>query len=193
MATIFTIGHSTRTLAEFVAVLQVHGIRTLVDIRSYPTSRRLPWFQGPQHPAFMTTEQAEQHEALETTLPREGIAYRWMRQLGGRRPKIRDNSPHTALRSTSFRNYADYMLTPEFHAGIAGLVGLAENSPTCIMCAEAQVYWHCHRMLVSDFLTAQGHNVLHLEGTGPAKPHRLTAEARIVGGNVLYDGGMLAF
>jgi uncharacterized protein (DUF488 family) len=193
MATIFTIGHSTRTLAEFIAILQAHGIRTLVDIRSYPASRRLPWFQGPQHPDFMTREQAEQHEALETTLPRAAIAYLWMRVLGGRRPKIRDDSPHTALRSASFRNYADYMLTPEFHAGIVELVGLAQTRATCIMCAEAQVYWHCHRMLVSDFLSARGHNVLHLQGDGPAKPHRVTAEAKIVDGNVFYDGGMLEF
>ncbi|MFB3815917.1 MAG: DUF488 family protein [Terriglobales bacterium] len=189
--TIYTIGHSTRTLKEFIAILKAHGIGVLVDIRSYPASRRMRWFQGPQLPPFMSREEGEAHEALETTLPRLGIGYRWMRELGGRRKKLRDDSPHTALHAPGFRNYADYMMTPEFRTATCELLALAEAARTCIMCAEAQVYWHCHRMLVSDYLTAHGHTVLHISGTGPAKPHKLTPEARIVGGRIIYDGGQL--
>lgn len=188
METIYTVGHSTHSLEEFLEILRAHQIRTLADIRSYPASRRLPWFQGPQYPPFMTREEAMRHEALETALPQAGIAYVWLRELGGRRRKIRDDSPHTALRAAAFRNYADYMLTPEFHRAAAALVALAAEQPTCIMCAEAQVYWHCHRMLVSDFLTAQGHHVLHIASTAAAKPHQMTPQARIVDGNVIYAG-----
>ncbi len=188
LATIYTIGHSTRALEEFIALLQAHGIKLLADIRSYPASRRFPWFQGPQHPAFMTEEQARQHEALETTLPRAGIEYRWMRALGGRRKKIRDDSPNLALRSPAFRNYADYMMTPEFKQAADELVRLAAEQPTCIMCSEAQVYYHCHRMLVSDYLALHGHEVLHIQSAAAAKPHRITAEAQMVEGEVVYPG-----
>ncbi len=196
VATIYTIGHSTRTLEEFCALLKAHTIGLLVDIRSYPMSRRLPWFQGPQYPPFMTKEEAGKQEAMETTLPRAGIAYRWMPALGGRRKKLRDDSPHTALRAASFRNYADYMMTPEFQAAIAELVALAEQTSAsgrhvAIMCAEAQVYWHCHRMLVSDYLTAHGHSVLHIASAAAPKAHKLTPEARLAEGNVIYDGGQM--
>jgi uncharacterized protein (DUF488 family) len=159
----------------------------------------MPWFQGPQHPPFMTEQEAEAHEALGTTLPRMGIAYLWMRGLGGRRRKIRDDSPNTALRSPAFRNYADYMLTPEFQQAAAELVRIADKpresgeSRTCIMCAEAQVYYHCHRMLVSDYLVAHGNTVLHISGMGEAKPHRMTAEARVEDGVLIYPGDATLF
>ncbi len=191
MATIYTIGHSTRSLAEFIEILHAHQLRLLADIRSYPVSRRMPWFQGPQHPPFLPAAEAEQQEALEVTLPRAGIEYRWMPALGGRRRKLRDHSPHTLFRAASFRNYADYMMTAEFQRAIAELVALAEPRRTCVMCAEAQVYWHCHRLLVSDYLVAHGHTVLHIAGTAAPKPHRLTPEARVVDGNVIYDGGQM--
>ena len=99
MAVIYTIGHSTRTLDELVAALQGHAIQTLVDIRAFPMSRRLPHFN---------------RESLEQELPKYGIAYIWLKELGGRRKKLRDDSPNTALRNESFRNYADYMMTEEF-------------------------------------------------------------------------------
>jgi uncharacterized protein (DUF488 family) len=193
VATIYTIGHSTRTLDEFVALLQSHAIERLVDIRSYPASRRMPWFQGPQHPPFMTEEEGERTAALETTLPQAGIEYRWMRELGGRRKKILDESPNVALRAPAFRNYADYMLTPEFERAAQELVQLADVSRsngkrTSIMCAEAQVYWHCHRMLVSDWLAAHGHTVLHIATAAEPKAHRLTEEARLEQGKVIYRG-----
>ena len=175
MSTLYTIGHSTRTLDEFLEALQAHSIQTLVDIRSFPMSRRLPHFN---------------RESLEKTLPEAGIRYVWMKELGGRRKKIRDDSPHLALRSPSFRNYADYMLTEEFRAAIADLIKLANEGPTAYMCAE-RVYFRCHRMMVSDWLVGHGHQVLHIDGTAPAKPHNLMTEAHFVDDQIIYRGDRL--
>jgi uncharacterized protein (DUF488 family) len=175
VATLYTVGHSTRTLDEFIAVSQSHSIQTLVDIRSFPMSRRLPHFN---------------REALEKSLPEAGIRYRWLKELGGRRKKLRDDSPNIALRNDSFRNYADYMLTGEFQRGVADLIQLAEQSRTAYMCAE-RVYFHCHRMLVSDWLVAHGHEVLHIDGTGPVRKHELMAEARVIDSQVIYRGDRL--
>jgi uncharacterized protein (DUF488 family) len=175
VATLYTIGHSTRALDEFIAVLQAHSIQTLVDIRSFPMSRRLPHFN---------------REALEKTLPAAGISYLWLKELGGRRKKLRDDSPNVALRNDSFRNYADYMLTEDFQRGIAELIKLAGQSRTCYMCAE-RVYFRCHRMLVSDWLVAHGHEVFHIDGLGPPTRHRLMAEARVLDGQVIYRGDRL--
>jgi uncharacterized protein (DUF488 family) len=175
LATLYTIGHSTRALDEFVATLQAHSIQTLVDIRSFPMSRRLPHFN---------------REALEKTLPAAGISYLWLQELGGRRKKIRDDSPNVALRNDSFRNYADYMLTEDFQRGIAELIKRAEQSRTCYVCAE-RVYFRCHRMLVSDWLLAHEHEVFHIDGSGPARMHRLMAEARVLDGQVIYRGDRL--
>ena len=175
MATLYTIGHSTRTWEEFVEVLKAHSVETVADIRSFPTSRRFPHFN---------------RESLERTLPEAGITYVWIKELGGRRPKLRDDSPNVALRNRSFRNYADYMLTDEFQHGIADLITLAEQSRTAYMCAE-RLYFRCHRMLVSDWLVAHGHEVLHIDGVGPSKRHELTPEARIVEGRLIYRGDRL--
>jgi len=175
VATIFTIGHSTRTIEEMTEVLKSHRIETLVDIRSFPMSRRLPHFN---------------RECLETSLPEAGIRYVWMKELGGLRKKIREDSPHVALRNQGFRNYADYMLTEHFRQAIDDLIGLAEHSRTAYMCAE-RLYFRCHRMLVSDWLVAHGHEVQHIDGHGPMKPHELMAEARLVDGQVIYRGDFL--
>jgi len=175
LATLYTIGHSTRTFDELVEALRAHSISTLVDIRSFPMSRRLAHFN---------------RESLEKTLPEAGINYIWMKELGGRRKKIRDDSPNVALRSPSFRNYADYMLTEEFQRGIVRLTQLAAQSRAAYMCAE-RVYFHCHRMLVSDWLTAHGHKVLHIDGTGSVKPHQLLPEARVIEGELIYRGDRL--
>jgi uncharacterized protein (DUF488 family) len=175
LATLYTIGHSTRTLDEFMAVLRAHAVGTLVDIRAFPMSRRLPHLD---------------RESLQQTLPTAGIQYVWMKSLGGYRKKMRNDSPNVALRNASFRNYADYMLTAEFEQAIAELVRIADASPTAYMCAE-RLWFHCHRMLVSDWLVAHGHTVLHIDGEGPAQPHVLIREARLVGNHVLYVGDSL--
>ena len=175
MATLYTIGHSTRTLDELVSALQAHGIETLVDIRAFPMSRRLPHFN---------------RESLESELPKHGIRYIWMRSLGGYRKGKRPDSPHTALRSASFRNYADYTLTPEFEKAMDELLEIAQKSRTAYMCAE-RIYFRCHRMIVSDWLVAHGHEVLHIDDEKPARPHKLTAEARVVDGQMIYRGDQL--
>jgi uncharacterized protein (DUF488 family) len=158
-----------------MAVLQAYSIQTLVDIRSFPMSRRLPHFN---------------RESLEKMLPDAGIRYIWLKELGGRRKKIRDDSPNLALRNDSFRNYADYMLTEDFHRGITELLTLAGQSLTAYMCAE-RVYFRCHRMLVSDWLVAHGHEVFHIDATGPIKKHKLASEARLIDGEVIYRGDRL--
>jgi uncharacterized protein (DUF488 family) len=175
MATLYTIGHSTRELSELISALQAHGIKTLVDIRSFPMSRRLPWFN---------------RENLEEEMPRSGIRYVWLRELGGRRKRQLKESPNPGLRNDSFRNYADYMLTPEFQAGIQNLLEISERGPAAIMCAE-RVYFRCHRMLVSDYLTAHGHEVLHIDNEKPARKHQLTRDARMIEGRLLYPGDRL--
>jgi uncharacterized protein (DUF488 family) len=200
VATIYTIGHSTRSLDELVAALKAHGIRTLVDIRSFPMSRRLPHFN---------------RGSLEVELPTRGVSYIWMKELGGRRKKIRSDSPNTGLRNDSFRNYADYMQTTEFAQAIERLLQIAHQTAyppatsangtppapamtddvrtgnTAIMCAE-RMYFQCHRMLVSDYLAAHGHIVLHIDDDKrPVRPHNLMAEARLVNGKLLYDAQQL--
>ncbi len=176
MATLFTIGHSTRSLDELIEALHAHSIQTLVDIRSFPMSRRLPHFN---------------RESLEKSLPEAGIQYVWMKGLGGRRKKSLEDSPNVALRNESFRNYADYMLTPDFESAIAELIKLAEQSRTAYMCVE-RVYFRCHRMLVSDWLVAHGHEVLHIDDEKPAKPHKLMAEVRLINGQLIYRGDKAA-
>jgi uncharacterized protein (DUF488 family) len=175
LATLYTIGHSTRSLEDLIETLQAHTIQTLVDIRAFPMSRRLPQFN---------------REALEKSLPAAGIRYVWIKALGGYRKKTRDESPNIALRNANFRNYADYMLSPEFESAAAELIALAQESRTAYMCAE-RVYFRCHRMLVSDWLVAHGHEVMHIDGKGPVKSHNLTAEARMIDGELVYRGDRL--
>jgi uncharacterized protein (DUF488 family) len=175
VATLYTIGHSTRSIEELIAALQAHSIRILVDIRAFPMSRRLPHFN---------------REELEKSLPSAGIRYIWMKELGGHRKKIRDDSPNIALRNASFRNYADHMLTPEFEGAMQRLLALREEGRTAYMCAE-RVYFQCHRMLVSDWLVAHGHEVLHIDAAGPATPHKLMDEARMIEGKLVYRGDRL--
>ncbi len=155
--------------------MQAHEIRTLVDIRAFPMSRRLPQFN---------------RDSLEQSLPEAGIRYIWMKALGGYRKVILEESPNIGLRNQSFRNYADYMLTPDFEHAMSELVTLAEHGRTTYMCAE-RVYFRCHRMLVSDWLVAHGHEVLHIDDAGPLKPHKLMAEARMIDGRLIYRGDRL--
>ncbi len=177
MATIFTIGHSTRDLADFSRVLQAHDIRMLEDIRAFPMSRRHPHFN---------------RESLELWLPEIGCGYIWEKDLGGRRGTQMPpgQSPNIALRNPSFRNYADYMLSEPFHRAVERLVERAEKTNTAIMCAE-QLYFRCHRMLVSDYLLGLGHTVLHILDEKPPKAHALTKEAHVIDGRLVYRGDYL--
>jgi uncharacterized protein (DUF488 family) len=174
---IYTIGHSTRELADFSCVLQAHQIRVLVDIRAFPASRRYPHFN---------------RENLELWLPQIGCEYVWEKDLGGRRKQQmpRNLSPNPALRNESFRNYADYMLSPPFEAAILRVEQLASRANTAIMCAE-MVYFRCHRMLVSDYLLSRGHSVLHIHDEKPPRQHSLSKDARIVDGRLVYRGDLL--
>jgi uncharacterized protein (DUF488 family) len=174
--TIYTIGHSTRELAELTAVLQAHEIDTLVDIRAFPMSKRLPHFN---------------RERLEMWLPEAGIDYLWMKDLGGRRKKTLQDSPNVALRNDSFRNYADYMLSEGFQSAAAGVAELAADRRVAIMCAE-RMWFQCHRMLVSDYFVAHGNTVKHIvEADKGPKEHTLTKEARVIDGRLLYRGDRL--
>jgi uncharacterized protein (DUF488 family) len=175
MATLYTIGHSTRSLAELIEVLNAHEIRNLVDIRAFPMSRRLPHFN---------------RETLEVELPKAGIAYLWEPRMGGRRKKITSESRNTALRSDSFRNYADYMLTPDFQQAVADVRALAEEKRTAYMCAE-KMYFQCHRMMVSDYYVAHGDEVRHIVDAAEPKIHKLMREAQMVGGELIYNAGQL--
>jgi uncharacterized protein (DUF488 family) len=175
VAILHTIGHSTRTLDGLLSALKAHGIETLADIRAFPMSRRLPYFN---------------REALEHSLPEHRIRYVWMQALGGYRKATRKDSPHTALRNANFRNYADYTLTPEFEQAAAALVEIASASRTAYMCAE-RAHFRCHRMIVSDWMVANGHEVFHIDAEGPARPHKLFSEARLIDGQVIYRGDNL--
>jgi uncharacterized protein (DUF488 family) len=164
---IYTIGHSTRELTDFLALLRENGIKRLADIRRYPGSRRYPHFSK---------------EALARSLPDHGIDYVHIEELGGRR-KAMENSPNTALRNEQFRAYADRMATPEFQTAVDHL--LASDLRTAYMCAEA-VPWRCHRNLLSDDLVRRGIEVVHILGHGERRGHQLNAIARIDGDRVIY-------
>lgn len=175
MVTLYTVGHSTRSFDDFVEVLRSHEIHTLVDIRSYPGSRRLPQFNRGN---------------LEDELSTREIVYRWEPRLGGRRKKTLAESPHTAIRSESFRNYADHTLTSEFREALDEILGLAAQNRTTVMCAE-KMYFQCHRMIVSDYVVAHGGTVLHIVDRGRILEHKLTREAQVVNGEMIYSGGQL--
>lgn len=167
---IYTIGHSTHSLEEFLAMLQSFGIRLLIDIRSLPGSRKFPQFDK---------------ENLQIALPENGIQYAHFPGLGGRR-KIHKESKNNRWHNASFRAYADYMETDEFRNAIRELELLAQQQPTAYMCSEA-VWWHCHRAMVSDYLKAKGWTVLHIMAIGKIEEHSYTSPARIVNGEVVYS------
>jgi uncharacterized protein (DUF488 family) len=177
---IYTIGHSTRSSDEVVALLREHGIGVLADIRRFPGSKRYPHFASAEMAGW---------------LPGNGIAYVHMPELGGRR-KPRADSPNTAWRNEQFRAYADYMASDEFRHAIDRLVAMAGGSSLAdpqrpapaslaIMCAEA-VPWRCHRNLVADELTRRDIEILHIIGHDAARPHVMNAHARVEGGHLVY-------
>ena len=168
---IWTVGHSTRTADEFNEILSSHSIKALVDVRSFPSSRRFPHFNQLQ---------------LAPALSAVGITYHHNPQLGGRR-RPSANSKNTAWQNPSFRAYADHMESEEFAAGIENLLAIAAKASTAIMCAEA-LWWRCHRSLISDFLKAEGANVLHILEREKIEEHPYTSAARIVEGRLSYQG-----
>jgi uncharacterized protein (DUF488 family) len=186
---IWTIGHSTRNIDEFISLLEKNGIKLLVDVRSLPGSKRYPQFNK---------------EALAESLNTNGIHYEHFPELGGRR-KAKPDSRNMAWRNASFRGYADYMETEEFRKGIERLLDLAAQGaaawaaaelkhdgweavtpcPAAIMCAEA-VWWRCHRSLISDYLKARGIEVIHILDANKTEPHPFTSAARIIDGVLSY-------
>jgi uncharacterized protein (DUF488 family) len=167
--TVSTIGHSTHPIEEFIRMLQAHGIRRLVDVRTIPKSRHNPQFN---------------RETLPASLHSAGIEYRHLPILGGLR-HARKDSINTGWRNASFRGYADYMQTPDFGEGLDHLIQLASEAPTAIMCAEA-VPWRCHRSLIADALVARGVPVLEILSPAKARPHALTPFAKVEGQQVSY-------
>ena len=168
---LWTIGHSTHSIEEFVAALSSFNVKVLVDVRSFPGSRRYPHFN---------------REQLRVSLPANGIEYQHFPELGGRR-RAKTDSLNVAWRNEMFRGYADYMETDEFRDGVARLLELASTGRTAIMCAEA-VWWRCHRSLISDYLKAKGVEVIHIMAPGKSEAHPFTSAARIVNGELSYRG-----
>jgi uncharacterized protein (DUF488 family) len=166
---VLTIGHSTHSIEEFIALLNSHGIRHLVDVRSIPKSRHVPQFNT---------------DALASSLHAAGIAYTHLKALGGRRHSRKD-SINTGWRNTSFRGYADYMATPEFDEGLAALTQIASATPTAVMCAEA-VPWRCHRSLIADAMMLNGWEVRDILTAAPANEHKLTPFLVAVNGQPTY-------
>ena len=167
--TIFTIGHSTRTLEELIAILHAHGVKAVADVRLIPRSRRLPHFAD---------------ESLARELPKAGIEYIPFKSLGGRR-RADKHSINLAWRNESFRGYADFMQTPAFTDALGELMHLARQQPTTTMCAEA-VPWRCHRSLISDALVVRGWKVLDIMSETKATPHKLRDFAHVEGTTITY-------
>ena len=169
--TIWTVGHSTRSGEEFTQILKAHEIEVLVDVRTFPASRRYPQFN---------------RDALRESLSERAIEYRHEPRLGGRRTP-RPDSHNTAWRNAQFRGYADHMETEQFKNGVRELLELASRARVAVMCAEA-VWWRCHRSLISDYLKAEGHEVIHILDAKKTEEHPFTSAARLINGKLSYRG-----
>ena len=172
MPTVYAIGHSTRTINEFIEILQAHSITMLADIRTIPKSRHNPQFNGDQ---------------LKKSLEGEGIAYVHFRELGGLR-KARKDSVNTGWQNASFRGFADYMQTREFASAVRKLMQSAKQGRVAIMCAEGNPF-RCHRSLVADALTVRKVHVLHISGKTSVREHTLTPFAKVSGTRIIYPSG----
>jgi uncharacterized protein (DUF488 family) len=172
LATLSTIGHSTRSLGEFFELLRENDVQILVDVRTWPHSERYPYFN---------------RDSLEESLRLRGVRYEWLgKELGGFRKKgLGDQSPNNAWKSQSFRNYADHTMTEEFREGIAKLLELAGEGKTAFMCAE-RYYRKCHRQIISDYLSAKGNEVIHIVDKGKIEKHNFTRFARVAEGELRY-------
>lgn len=170
---VFTIGHSTHTLAAFADLLQAHAIGCVVDVRRLPGSRRHPQFDGPR---------------LASELALLGIDYLHLSALGGRRGRSLPagvSSPNGFWENASFRRYADYAMGADFHAGLAQLLELSAHQRCTLMCAEV-LWWRCHRRIITDYLLAAGRMVCHIAGDGRAAPATMTPAARRAGDHLIY-------
>jgi uncharacterized protein (DUF488 family) len=169
---LYTIGHSTHPIEIFLRLLAQHEIALLVDVRSFPSSRRWPHFN---------------HDELKASVKRAGASYEWLKVLGGRRRSSLHDSPHTAWQHVAFRSYADYGDTAEFAAGIEQLSELAATRRTAIMCSEG-LWWRCHRRIIADHMTVRGWHVRHIMPDGRLAAHPLADFARVDGARIIYDG-----
>jgi len=167
---VFTIGHSTRSVAELIGLLGEAAADLVADVRAFPRSRTNPQFNGP---------------ALQEALAPAAIGYRYLPALGGRRHGRKEQSPNMLWRNESFRAYADYAGTAEFRAGLEELCALTGEHRCAIMCAEA-VWWRCHRRIIADYLLAAGFEVVHILGPGKLTPATLTPGAQVVAGGLIY-------
>ena len=167
---VYTIGHSTHPITEFIGILKSFGTTVLVDVRNFPGSKRYPQFNK---------------ESLQVSLEENNIRYVHLKELGGRRKPV-ENSINTRWRNAAFRGYADYMSSDSFLNAISELEKAAEQERLVYMCAEA-VWWSCHRSLISDYLKARGWSVLHIMGLAKSSEHPFTSAARIVDGTLRYD------
>lgn len=166
---VFTIGHSTRPVSEFIEIIRTFGIKKVVDIRTIPKSRHNPQFNG---------------DILRESLKTAKIRYLHLKGLGGLR-HAEKNSPNKAWRNASFRGFADYMQTAEFEDGLGKLIKTAEKQATVIMCAEAAP-WRCHRSLIGDALLIRGLHAVHIMGMGSSREHTLTPWAKVKGRKITY-------
>lgn len=168
---IYTIGHSTRSSDEFINILKTANVSCLVDVRSFPGSRRVPQFNK---------------FSMEQWLPENDIEYIHEPRLGGRRKKSLDPSPNTLWTNISFRNYADYATAnPDFTIALNWLIDLSKKKTVAYMCAELQ-WWKCHRRIISDYLLTKNVDVIHL-GLGKPALHQLTAGAKMKDGEISYS------
>lgn len=172
---IWTIGHSSRTIDDFLALLGAHAIERIADVRRHAGSRKHPHFNP---------------EPLAAALDEAGIDYLAFPDLGGRRP-VRVDSPHTVWRNLSFRGYADYMDSADFTEALGRLEATARTARTAMMCSEA-VWWRCHRSMIADALKAKGWCVLHILDGGPAKEHPYTSAASVIDGKLGYGAAQAA-
>lgn len=168
---IYTVGHSTHPIERFLELVSKNRIAALMDVRSFPGSRRWPQFG---------------REELARALEGAGIEYRWLKALGGRRHRVTIDSPHTAWTTPAFRSYADYAETAEFESGLSELTELARAEPTAFMCSEG-LWWRCHRRIISDHLMLRGWTVMHILPDGKQSPHQLPRFARIADDRLIYD------
>lgn len=168
--TIWTIGHSTRSIEEFLSTLAAYEIELVADVRRFPGSRRLPQFGSDQ---------------LGAALLAHGIGYVWIPALGGRR-RPDPASVNVAWRHPAFRAYADHVATEEFADGLFELLMLAHGLRTAIMCSEV-LWWRCHRRLIADVLTSLGIKVMHIRDETNAAPHQIAPPARVIGGRLSYS------